>query len=408
MRIFINHIENAIESLNANRMRTFLTMLGVTIGVASMTIIFSLSGGVNSLISDQVKNEGGAIAVVRPKDTSIKENNIISSIASTRNFNQSSLSEKDIEIISKTQNVVATAPISIFASEVQAEGKKNHSEILATTSDLEKIINLKLHGGQFIAEPSNSNNVVIGYQEAVNIFGTPDVVSRNIKIKGRQFLIIGVLDKQKSSINFSNVDFNNSIIMNFNSAKSLNNNNLQIQQINVEVDSVNNLENAHSAIEKSISENHQGEKDFEVLSGDKISHPSSKMYEIGSLVLVLVSGVSLIVGGIGIMNIMLVNVGERTREIGIRKALGANNRHILMQFLTESVIISGAGGICGYVLGYAFSFGVSAVLPFKPVLSLETFSLIAGISILVGVFFGLYPAFRASRKDPIESLRHYN
>ena len=128
---------------------------------------------------------------------------------------------------------------------------------------------------------------------------------------------------------------------------------------------------------------------------------------IGS-VLALVAGISLVVGGIGIMNIMLVNVSERTREIGIRKALGANNRQILLQFLTESMIISLGGGLFGFILGFAFSFGVSLILPFYPVISWNVAALIGVISVSVGIIFGIYPALRASRKDPIESLRYYN
>lgn len=122
----------------------------------------------------------------------------------------------------------------------------------------------------------------------------------------------------------------------------------------------------------------------------------------------LVASISLIVGGIGIMNIMLVNVSERTREIGIRKALGANNNQILLQFLIESLIISSVGGFFGYLLGYSFSFTVSIFLPVLPVISWQIMVLAAGLSIIIGIIFGMYPAIRAARKDPIESLRYYN
>ena len=157
--------------------------------------------------------------------------------------------------------------------------------------------------------------------------------------------------------------FNNTAIIPYVTAKRIIGENLQIQQVNVRVKSVNKLSQVQKEIENGISKNHNGEQDFEVLTGKNISHPSDKFIELSTLILAIVASVSLVVGGIGIMNIMLVNVSERTREIGIRKALGANNRHILFQFLTESMIISLSGGFFGYLIGYAFSFGVSMFLP---------------------------------------------
>ena len=408
-RIFKTHIENAIESLHANRMRTFLTMLGVMIGIASITIIFALSGGIGSLIASQVENEG-AMVIVRPKEISTSSNNIIAELTKTDNFIKSSLSEKDLEGISKVKNVSAVAPLASFTSTVTAEGRTLNSKILATTPNLEKVINLKMRGenSEFIAETPNSKLAVIGYQTAVNLFGTPDAIGRNFKIKDQQFLIIGVLDRKESSVNFNNVDFDNVVIINYSMAKSILGDSLQIQQINIKANSINNLSRADSEITDLISKNHKGEQDFEVLSGKEIAKTSSNLIRTASWILALVAGISLVGGGIGIMNIMLVNVSERTREIGIRKALGANNRHILFQFLTESIIISIGGGIFGFALGFSFAFGISVVLPFKPFISWEIGLLIGVISILVGIVFGIYPALRAARKDPIESLRQYN
>ncbi len=407
-RVLKTNIENALESLRANRLRTFLTMLGVMIGISSVVIIFSLSGGVSSMISNQIMAEGGALAVVRPKELTANNKNIITNLATSRNFTQSSIKNEDLALISKTKDVLAVAPLANFSAKVKGDGDEKYANLLATSPNLDQTVSLKVREGQFIAESANANTVVIGDQMAIDLFGTTQALGKEITMKGEKFIVIGVLAHQSSSINFSNVDFNNTAIIPYSTAKRIIGDNLQIQQVNIRVKSINSLNQVHQEIEKGIQKNHNGEKDFEVLVGKNISHPSDKFIELSTLILAIVASVSLVVGGIGIMNIMLVNVSERTREIGIRKALGANNRHILFQFLTESMIISLGGGLFGYLIGYAFSFGVSMFLPFSPIISWQIALLVCGLSTIVGVIFGLYPAFRAARKDPIVSLRQYS
>ena len=407
LRVLKTNIENAFESLQANRLRTFLTMLGVMIGISSVVIIFSLSGGVSSVISNQIIAEGESLAVVRPKELTANNKNVITNLATSRNFTQSSIKNEDLGLISKVKDVLAVAPLANFSAKVKGDGDEKYANLLATSPNLDQTVGLKVREGQFIAESANANTVVIGNQMAIDLFGTTQALGKEITMKGEKFIVIGVLAHQSSSINFSNVDFNNTAIIPYVTAKRIIGENLQIQQVNIRVKSINNLNQVQQEIEKGMLKNHNGEKDFEVLTGKNISHPSDKFIELSTFILAIVASISLVVGGIGIMNIMLVNVSERTREIGIRKALGANNRHILFQFLTESMIISLSGGFFGYLIGYAFSFGVSVFLPFSPVISWQIAVLVCGISMLVGVIFGLYPAFRAARKDPIISLRQY-
>lgn len=407
-RVLKTNIENALESLRANRLQTFLTMLGVMIGISSVVIIFSLSGGVSLMISNQIMSEGGALAVIRPKELTANNKNVITSLATSRAFTQSSIKDEDLGLVSKAKDVSAVAPLANFSAKVKGDGEEKYANLLATSPNLDQTTSLKVREGQFIAESANANTVVIGDQMAIDLFGTTQALGKEISMKGEKFIVIGVLAHQSSPINYSNVDFNNTAIIPYVTAKRIIGENLQIQQVNVRVKSVNKLSQVQKEIENGISKNHNGEQDFEVLTGKNISHPSDKFIELSTLILAIVASVSLVVGGIGIMNIMLVNVSERTREIGIRKALGANNRHILFQFLTESMIISLSGGFFGYLIGYAFSFGVSMFLPFSPIISWQIAVLVCGVSVIVGVIFGLYPAFRAARKDPIVSLRQYS
>ena len=407
-RVLKTNIENALESLRANRLQTFLTMLGVMIGISSVVIIFSLSGGVSSMISNQIMSEGGALAVIRPKELTANNKNVITSLATSRAFTQSSIKNEDLGLISKTKDVSAVAPLANFSAKVKGDGEEKYANLLATSPNLDQTTSLKVREGQFIAESANANTVVIGDQMAIDLFGTTQALGKEISMKGEKFIVIGVLAHQSSPINFSNVDFNNTAIIPYVTAKRIIGENLQIQQVNIRVKSVNKLSQLQKEIENGILKNHNGEQDFEVLTGKNISHPSDKFIELSTVILAIVASVSLVVGGIGIMNIMLVNVSERTREIGIRKALGANNLHILFQFLTESMIISLSGGFFGYLIGYAFSFGVSMFLPFSPIISWQIAVLVCGVSVIVGVIFGLYPAFRAARKDPIVSLRQYS
>ena len=407
-RVLKTNIENAIESLHANRLRTFLTMLGVMIGIASVVVIFSLSGGVGSMISNQIVAEGGALAVVRPKELTANDKNVITSLATSKSFTQSSITNEDLGMISKIKEVSAVAPLANFSAKVRGDGEEKYANLLATSPNLDQTVSLKVREGQFIADSANANTVVLGNQMAIDLFGTTQAVGKEIAMKGEKFIVIGVLTHQSSSINFSNVDFNNTAIIPYETAKRIIGDNLQIQQVNIHAKSINSLGAIQKQIESELLKKHNGERDFEVLTGKNISHPSDKFIELSTLILAIVASVSLAVGGIGIMNIMLVNVSERTREIGIRKALGANNRHILFQFLTESMIISLGGGLFGYLIGYAFSFGVSMFLPFSPIISWQIALLVCGLSTVVGVIFGLYPAFRAARKDPIVSLRQYS
>jgi ABC-type antimicrobial peptide transport system permease subunit len=182
---------------------------------------------------------------------------------------------------------------------------------------------------------------------------------------------------------------------------------VQIQQINVRILNTSILEPVANNIYKTLKENRFGDTNFSVTYGDSITHPASNLLNIISSMLALVAGISLVVGGIGVMNIMLVSVSERTHEIGIRKAVGASAHNIMMQFMFEALILSTLGCIIGIFLGYLFAFLVSVFTPFTPFVSWEIIAITVVTTLAVGIVFGTYPALKAARKKPIDSLRHY-
>lgn len=406
--LLINHLQNARQSLRSNRMRSFLTMLGVTIGVASITVILSLSSGASKIVSNQVDSLGGNITIVRPGSPQNLSTDL-THIKVQQNYSASSLTEYDFGLIKNLNHVAAAAPLVIMSGTIKANSiAPSDSAIVATTPDLAVISDLTVQTGQFLDPTINQNTVVIGPQLAINIFGTDQAIGKNLTIHGKTFTVIGVLRRANNPINYNSVDFDNAAIIGLDAGKQLGLGQPQIQQIDVRSDSVANLAQVIVDINKSLSLSHSGENDFSVLSGNQIAQPTSQLFFALAGVTTAIAAISLLVGGIGIMNIMLVNVAERTREIGIRKALGANNGDIAAQFMIESIAIGIGGGICGYIFGYIVAFGISTFLTFQPAINWQIAGVAVFISVIMGTVFGLYPALRASRKDPIESLREYN
>ncbi len=406
----MNHISVARESLRRNRLRTALTTLGITLGVACMTIILALSFGAIQLVDDQVDALGRNIAVIRP-GSERKIHDLRDAIAPLGgdSFAVSSLTEQDFKTITKMNAVAEVAPLmSIDGSVRSKDNRASDAPIVATTPSLETVSDLKVQDGQFIDDITNQNTAVIGHQLSVDLFGTDQSIGQTFTIRGQQFTVIGVLKSVNDAINYNNLNLNNAVIISLDSGKSFNQGIAQIRQINVKADDPAQLAGITTQIEKQLAINHNGEHDFTVLTGDKIARPTSMLFNLVAIVAVIISTVSLIIGGIGIMNIMLANVAERTREIGIRKAVGASNYHITAQFLIEALVMSVSGGIIGFFLGYAIALLLSTFLPFNPGFSWQVPVVSIGTSIGVGVLFGLYPALRAARKNPIEALRQYH
>ncbi|QQG50835.1 MAG: ABC transporter permease [Candidatus Saccharibacteria bacterium] len=408
MRLFIiEHTQNAIHSLRSTKMRTLLTTLGVTIGVASITTILSLSSGITQVVSKQVGALGGNIAVVRPGAPTLDFEGFVSPTIE-QTYTTSTLTEQDLIDIEALDSVDSAAPLMIVNGSVKSESATaKKSTILATTPSLVSIANLPISDGQFIDSVTNKDTAVIGSQLSIDLFGTNQSIGQTFKIRGQTFTVIGILKSMNDPINFNSVDFDQTAIISLESGKGFHQGIAQIQQINVRAKDTGSLPQMKNDIDAKLLKNHLDERDFSILTGEQISEPSNRFFRGLTGVMTVIAGISLIVGGIGIMNIMLVGVAERTREIGLRKSVGASNSNIVWQFLMESLIISIVGGLIGYAAGYIVAFALSTLLTFNPAFTWEVAGAALGTSLGVGILFGIYPALRAARKDPIESLRHF-
>ena len=411
MRILLlNHIENARESLRSNKLRTRLTVLGITLGVACMTAIMALSLGAVRLVDRQISELDGNMVVVRP-GTGESPDSVQDMLnpASNDSFSVSSLVEDDIAAIANVDNVTEVAPLMSVSGRVQSQDETvNDATIVATTPELATVSNFAIRDGQFIDSITNTNTAVIGNQLSVDLFGTNQSIGQTFSIRNQTFTVIGILKPVPTGINYNNFNLNKAAIINLESGKQFNEGVAHIRQINIRVDDVSKLDATTEAIAAAVKKSHDGEEDFRVLTGSDISRPSSQLFVAVAAAATSVAIVSLIIGGIGIMNIMLVGVAERTREIGIRKAVGASNMHISMQFMIEALAMSMSGGLAGFALGYGIAFLATPILPFLPGFEWYIPVLAFGISVVIGTIFGMYPAIRAARKNPIDALRQYH
>ena len=401
------HFQLAIESLRKNRGRTFLSALGIAIGVSSIVLILSLTGGINRLVSTASDKNNANLILVRPSNGKDIAENIISELTSSNQYSKSDLTLEDVDTIKAIKGVETATPLAISTANIRIGDKTTQPiSILATSTNFAKSSGLNLKNGQFLESSLQDNVAVVGYKAAMSIFGTTDALTKTFTYNGQHFMIVGVLEEIDDPINYNNIDLDNSIIININYASTFESS-IQIQQINVRTSNSDAIAEVSEKITSELGKAKNGSNSFTLISGNNNLQPTGSLLSIISGMLTVIASISLIVGGVGIMNIMLVSVSERTREIGIRKAVGASAGNILLQFLFESIILSILGGIFGFALGYIFAFLISLVTPFAPYISWEILGITGGVTLIIGILFGVYPAAKAALKDPITSLKYY-
>ena len=403
MKILIrNHFESATQALKANRGRTFLTVMGVTIGIASITMVLSLTGGINQLFGGTTKYSSEPVAIVKSGNKKDVTNLLTESDNATT---VNTLTEKDSKDISKIANTKA-APIAFLHTELRARDGKidaQNATLIGSTESLKDVANLQIAHGEFINEVGG---VVVGQQLSIDLFGTEKSIGNVIFIRNQPLTVVGVLKNIENPVSYLDIDFNNAAIAPLSVVKKFTQGTPQIQQIVMTTNSHQHLGSAIASADNILKKNHDSDKNYRIVSGDEINEKKSNLAKFISIILTVIGIISLLIGGVGIMNVMLVNVAERQREVGVRRAVGATGWDIINQFLIEAAIIGLLGGIFGYGLGIAGVYLVSLYLPLTPYIYWQTAVLSIGLSLIIGIISGVYPAARATKRDPIESLRY--
>ena len=387
-------VKMAFSAILSNKMRSFLTMLGIIIGVLSVTLLVGIVQGATDSVTAQLQGLGGnklMVSITSPKATYI--------------------TLEDLENLQNKDGLGLIAPAIQGADTAKADGKISSASISGVTDNAQIVDGITVVSGRFIQQSDNQNRLnvaVVGAKIAKDLFGHTDVVGSSFTMLGRTFEIVGVL-KEDGTTSMSSQD--SSVYIPINTASRLMNQ-TSIRSFNAATISSDTVDQGKTALEnflgskiKASSDNSE-DKGYTIFNmGDILSAFDSIMGTM-SLLLGGIASISLIVGGIGIMNIMLVSVTERTREIGIRKAIGAQHSDILIQFLIEAVSISITGGLIGMLMGAGLLQILSGIMDLDLHLSVSVSALALGFSLAIGVIFGIYPANKAAKLKPIDALRY--
>ncbi len=411
--LFSENFKIAIRALRANKLRSILTMLGIVIGVATVVALLSIGKGATASITSSIQSNGSNLLTVSPG----KQQDGPPGAGGSQQASYLYYSDYQLLQRSLTNDVVAIVP-SYQSSYLVKYGDESFSvNVTGVTKDYQETNSYDVASGRFVTEGDNKSGAlvaVLGSQTAQDFFGGLSPVGKTISINGVKFEVVGVLESKGSSgfgssdeVIFIPLDAGYNKL--FGSTATYNDKKI-VNSISVSVTTTEAMDTVSAQIEFLIRRSHKltssDELDFNVLSQADLLSTLTTVTQTLTAFLGAIAGISLLVGGIGIMNIMLVSVTERTKEIGLRKAVGATKNQILTQFLIETVTLSLLGGLIGILLGVGLALLVTLSGVLTAVITADSIILAFTFALAIGVFFGLYPAFRAANLHPMVALRY--
>ncbi len=396
-------IQSAFQSLRRNVLRTSLTMIGIIIGITAVILIYSIGQGAVAFITNELASFGTDYFQINPGSSTI------SSFAGAN-----TLTMDDVEAIkqdSSLTNIKSVAPIALASVTVSANDEEKNITVYGVTTEAQEILRPDIVEGEFITEDqqiSSERVAVIGIDAAETFFGeNPSPVGETIRINNRTYRITGM---HESSSALAGGFINNSIFIPLDVVTNEILGEENLGEIDVSVYDPDTINQTIDDVEILLRDKHNlegdDENDFRIASAQDIISTVQTITGLLTAMIAGISGISLVVGGVGVMNIMLVSVTERTKEIGLLKSIGAKEKDILTQFMVEAVVMTSIGGFIGIILGIAGAFVVSLVANIPFVVSIPAVLIAVGVSMLVGIVFGLYPARRAAKLSPIDALRY--
>lgn len=406
----IRDLKGAVKMMRASKWRSFMTMTGIILGIVSVVTTMSLGEGIKRQVVGQIASQGSDLITIRPG--SLLDRDETGDISAIRSFEKlrfpsGSLNDQDLELVNTTPGVGGLAPLYAVDSGFSYD-KETYSEgvLIGTTAEFPAIIGKEMAYGSFFDERDKDRKVaVVGKKVAEELFKENVPIGRSVSIRGREFVIKGVIDEFSSPILSLNPDFNRTVYIPYKQAQQLESG-MQLAEILVRPVPAVSSEELIDSLNTRLLQAHNNLSDFTILGQDDALKVISIVVDLFARFIIGIATLALLIGGIGIMNIMSVLVGERTREIGIRKAVGATNRQIASQFFAEALVLSVVGGLIGIGLAGLINAGLIAATHLQPVITWPMIAIASGVSLVIGIVFGSVPAVRAARKDPIESLRH--